>query len=233
MPIVSDHAIRRGIMMRKIERARVPWRGKIQRRVRDRLAGSGAIGTTAAAGLRRRLSSGLWMPRCPHGLLEFPKASPQLGVLGFGGSAGGGFLLRCEKVLTRRRVTQPQCARSRMERQPQHLAVQNRRSVRRRHRLQRNIPTAAQSEPLERRVQVLRLRVVQKILRHPQRFIQSVLGDPIVSSRALRRDLQHEVRRFRLTPQQVRVAILVPARPQLPRTRRAPRFSAGCPPRST
>ena len=127
------------------------------------------------------------MPRCPRGVLDLPQASPQLGILGFDGSAGGGFpfstsfglspgggfLLECEKVLAGRRVAQPQRPPPRMERQPQHLAVQSRRTVRQLHCLQRNISTAAQSEPLKWRIQVLRLRVVQKILRYPQRFIQT------------------------------------------------------------
>ena len=140
------------------------------------------------------------MPRCPRGALELPEASPQLGTLGFGGSAGGGFpfntsfslspcggfpfntsfslstcggfpfgtsfslspcggvpfsmsfsfstcggfpfgtsfglspcdgfLLECEKVLAGRRVAQPQRPPPRMKRQPQHLAVQSRRTAR-------------------------------------------------------------------------------------------------------
>ena len=124
-----------------------------------------------------------------------------------------GFLHGREKVLADRRVVQPQRLPPHMQEQLQRLAVQSRRTVRQRGYLQRGVTAAVQSEPLKRRIQILRPRVEHEVLDHPQRLVQRALGDQVVPPRALRRDLQHEVRRLRLAPQQIRVAILVPARP--------------------
>ena len=91
--------------------------------------------------------------------------------------------------------------------EPEHLAVHHDAAARQhRHRRQGPVLAVPQSVSLKRRRQILPPRVVQKVLRHPQRGIDLPLAPLVLAPGARRGHLQHEVRPLGLVPQQVRVA---------------------------
>ena len=75
-----------------------------------------------------------------------------------------------------------------------------------RHRRQRPVLAFVQPKAPQRRREVLRPRVVEEVLTHPERGIELAFAPLVGAPCALRRHLQHEVRPLGLVPQQVRVA---------------------------
>ena len=137
-----------------------------------------------------------------------------------------------EKGLTRHRIAEAHLSVLGVQLEPQRLAAQGQRTVRRGHRQLAHIVAPGQAQTLQHRGEVLPGGVVLPVLLHPQARVDLPLPPQVFTPCALRGHLQHEVRRLALLPDQV-----VPAHPVLdpqhPRTRPAPPIPAGCPPRST